>query len=201
MKTKIYLVLFIISLFQAIYATEYSITITGLAYTPDSLHAEIGDVITISASTTHPLVQVSQTDWEANSTNQLQGGWGEKTENYTFTVNSTDDIYYVCSNHVGSGMKGKIIVSDVTAIESYFKKTDIELYAIHESQGALQPLHIKNDDLPFKVVIYNVSGKKIVEYLINSNDIIYTGLNSGVYIYTIIDQSNAIRGRKRLIIF
>ncbi|MBL4585675.1 MAG: T9SS type A sorting domain-containing protein [Flavobacteriales bacterium] len=98
------------------FAESFTITFSGLSYNPPTLNAVVGDEITISAGLSHPLVQVSETDWNNNSNLVLQSGWGIKTNDYTFTITSTDDIYYVCDNHVSAGMKGKIIVSAVTGI-------------------------------------------------------------------------------------
>ena len=96
-------------------ATSYTITTVGTTYSPNTLTVSVGDVVTIAASGTHPLAEVSQTTWMANGTTTLSSGFGNKTSNYTFTITSTTSIYYVCVNHVASmQMKGQITVSTTT---------------------------------------------------------------------------------------
>jgi plastocyanin/adenosine/AMP kinase len=111
MKTKYNLIFFFILLFSQLNATNYSIATTAQhTYSPSSLTINVGDVVTISASNVHPLVQVDQSTWNVNGSAPLSNGWGTKTSNYSFTATTVTTIYFVCQNHVGLGMKGKIIV-------------------------------------------------------------------------------------------
>ncbi len=41
-------------------ANSYTVTISGFTYSSATLAVSVGDVITISASATHPLTEVSQ---------------------------------------------------------------------------------------------------------------------------------------------
>ncbi|HNQ13504.1 MAG TPA: T9SS type A sorting domain-containing protein [Bacteroidia bacterium] len=93
------------------YATQYNINISGLTYTPSNLNALVGDTINFQASTFHPTVQVSEVTWLMNGAAPLAGGFGTQTANFSIVVSGPDDIFYVCSNHIGSGMKGRIFVS------------------------------------------------------------------------------------------
>ena len=97
-------------------ADHHQVSISGFSYSPDYITVNVGDTVTISASDTHPLVQVSSSTWYDNEADPLAEGFGPTTTDYTFEITSQDTIFYVCENHVGSGMKGKIAVSSGTSI-------------------------------------------------------------------------------------
>ncbi|MCX6256625.1 MAG: putative Ig domain-containing protein, partial [Bacteroidia bacterium] len=82
-----------------------------LSYIPDLTVVNIGETVTIMASSLHPLVQVSSDTWNANLNDPLPGGFGVQTSDYTFTITSPDTIYFVCQHHVSAGMKGRIVVN------------------------------------------------------------------------------------------
>jgi plastocyanin len=92
-------------------AASFTVTIVGNTYSPATLTVSIGDVVTIQANSTHPLVEVDQTTWNNNQSTPKAGGFGPVTADYTFTVSTTNTIYYVCTAHVSMGMKGMITVS------------------------------------------------------------------------------------------
>ena len=110
---KIYTILLLTIATACLKATSFTVTIVGTSYSPSTLTVSIGDVVTIQASGNHPLAEVSQTTWNANSTATLSTGFGVKTSNFTINISSTNSIYYVCQNHVGMGMKGQINVTTV----------------------------------------------------------------------------------------
>jgi plastocyanin len=95
----------------SVFSASHTMLINGISYSPSNLSAQVGDTVTISASGSHPLVQVDSTTWQANGSTELVGGWGTKTSNYTFEITANEDIYFVCLAHVLMGMKGKISVS------------------------------------------------------------------------------------------
>lgn len=109
-------------------ATSYTITTVGNTYSPATLTVTIGDVVTIAASGTHPLAEVSQTTWNANGTATVSTGFGNKSSNYTFTITSATNIYYVCTNHVSMGMKGMITVSTVGVKEQNDLISNISMF-------------------------------------------------------------------------
>ncbi len=110
MKKKIVLLLLLSGFIFNLKATNYTVAISGLTYSPNLLTVFIGDVVTLQASAAHPLRQVSKATWDANGTTAVAGGWGTKTANYVYTPGIADTIYYICTAHVGLGMKGKLIV-------------------------------------------------------------------------------------------
>lgn len=125
---KIYSVLFLAILSLAMKATSYTVTISGLSYSPATLTVTIGDVVTINASGNHPLAEVSQTTWIANGTSTLSTGFGNKTSAYTFTVLTATDIYYVCTAHASSGMKGKIVITTTGINEQDINSANVTVF-------------------------------------------------------------------------
>src|ERR1700757_1386239 len=113
---------------QSLLATKYTIVTSGFTYSPATVNAVVGDPISLAASTTHPAVQVDQTNWNANTPTPMAGGWGTQTSAYTFTITTVADIYYGCANHMSTHqMKGMITVTSV-GITSYNAGYAISLY-------------------------------------------------------------------------
>lgn len=110
-------------------AATFTVSISGTSYTPSSLTVSVGDVVTIAASSSHPLVEVDQTTWNASGNTPSGSGFGTKTSAYTFTVTSAGTIYYVCQFHASMGMKGQIIVNSATNVtEQAFNSANLLLF-------------------------------------------------------------------------
>jgi len=108
---KIYLTLIAFIVVLGLNATTYTVSISGFAYTPSLTTCAVGDQVVIQAQSIHPTAQVDGGVWAANGTTPKAGGWGVQTTTFTFSAVSTGTIYFVCQNHVSSGMKGMIIVN------------------------------------------------------------------------------------------
>lgn len=87
--------------------TRHVISSSGLEYTPDSLVVMVGDTIEFDVGASHPTTQVSQSTWQSNGTNG-NGGFDFSNGQGEFVVQNQGTLYYVCVNHVSSGMKGRI---------------------------------------------------------------------------------------------
>lgn len=118
MKKAFILMAVLFAMTLHVHATKYTVSISNFTYSPALLNTHIGDTVTISATVTHPLVQVSKATWLAGGSTVISGGFGPLTENYTFKVTSTDTIYYVCTAHVSFGMKGRIAVAPSSGVNS-----------------------------------------------------------------------------------
>jgi plastocyanin len=117
MKKTVTLFAFVaLIVFQA-HAVKHTITYSGFNYSPATLTVHVGDTVTIQASVSHPILQVSKATWNANGTTGLSGGFMKTTKNYTMTVASQDTIWYICIDHVEYGMKGKIVVAALAGVE------------------------------------------------------------------------------------
>ncbi len=163
---KIYSVILLSILAISMKATSYTITTVGTTYSPASLNALVGDVITISASGSHPLAEVSQTTWNANGTATLSTGFGNKTSNYTFTITAPTNIYYVCTNHVGMGMKGMITVGVVGVKEETEAISNISLFPNPaKNQFSVKFNSADNGNVTAK--IYSICGQEIESFVMN----------------------------------
>ncbi|MBI1286159.1 MAG: T9SS type A sorting domain-containing protein [Flavobacteriales bacterium] len=198
---KIYTILFVFIAFSvnSVFATSYTINISGLTYTPATLNAVVGDEITIQATGNHPLVQVSQTTWDADGTTQLSGGFGPETSDYTFTITSTDDIYYVCMNHVSLGMKGKIIVSAATGIVDAARGVSLQVFPNPVVKGDFMVRGNGQTLDNTKLEIYNISGQLVRSLNLKGEEAkLHATLADGVYSVIISKDDKAIL-RERLV--
>ena len=121
MKSFFTLILFIAAFnFTLSAQTTHTITNSGLTFTPDSVAAIVGDHITFNLDfSTHPLHEVSAGTWAANQSTQLSGGFSATSGNtFTVTMTQAGTRYYVCANHVGSGMKGRLFVTAPNGIQN-----------------------------------------------------------------------------------
>lgn len=161
---KIYSTLFACLLFIGANATSYTVSISGFAYAPNSLTVSIGDVITIQASGSHPLVEVDNTTWTANGTTSLSTGWGVKSADYTFTVTSANPIYFVCQIHGGMGMKGQISVAGTGINELTSELNSLTLFPIPAKNNIQLNYQLAKQSL-VNIELLNVAGQKIATLL------------------------------------
>lgn len=155
---KIYSVLFFALLSIGLKATSYTVAISSNTYTPSLLNVMIGDVVTIQANSSHPLVEVDQATWLANGNTPSATGFGTKTSDYTFTVTTTNTIYYVCQIHASMGMKGMITVS--TGInESNISASSIDLFPNPAKDKFTVKLNSGDNNVTAK--LYSICGQEI----------------------------------------
>lgn len=165
---KIYLTFLFSITMLVIRATSFNITVVaGPAYSTPNLTVSIGDVVTISASGTHPLVEVDLANYTAGTPNAMSGGWGTKTSAYTFTITSGNSIYYGCGNHMAMGMKGKI---DVTGGVGVFEnKTVIGNISLFPNP-AKEKINVKinaTQSGSFTAKLFSVCGQEVQQLATN----------------------------------
>jgi plastocyanin len=195
-KSTIMFAFLLFAAFQTLRATNFNITISGFAYSPTVTIAAVGDVITIAASGVHPLVEVSQADWNTNTPTAV-GSWTNKTTAYTYTITTATDFYFGCANHMASmGMKGMISVAGSGITTSSVN------YAI-----SVFPNPVLNGEFTVKAEGYNGSNGKILIYdvegkLLETHNLsgvstpVKTKLPSGVYFYDVmINSKREFRGK------
>jgi len=163
---KIYSVLLLSILAISMKATSYTVTISGFSYSPATLTVSVGDVVTIAASGSHPLAEVSQTTWNANGTATLSTGFGTKTSSYTFTITSASDIYYVCTNHVTMGMKGMITVSSVGVKEQANQISGISVFP-NPAKNQFSVKFNSSENGNVIVKLYSICGQEIESLTVN----------------------------------
>jgi plastocyanin len=171
MRKFLPLLLFFSGIISFASAANFNITINGLAYEPDDLTVNVGDVVTIQASGFHPLVQVSAATWSANGATALPGGF---TSNVNFVLNITaamagTNIYYVCSNHVASSsMKGRINVNVVASIdENRLRDFNFTVYPNPANSNSYLNISTKNGG-KISLTLYDLQGR-VVKQVIDMN--------------------------------
>ena len=153
-------------------ATKHTVTISGTSYSPAVLSANIGDTITINASTFHPLVQVSKAIWNIDEVAELAGGWGTTSKNHTFKVSTSDTLYYVCANHASLGMKGRVIVARPAGINDLTaEKASVSVYPNPMTSTGTVKLSSFGSNM-LSVQVFNIAGqleKDLTSALTNLN--------------------------------
>lgn len=185
------LLLFSLFSYSAIFAANFNVDINGFTYSPDDLVVNVGDVVIIEAENFHPLQQVSATTWNNNGNTPLPGGFSS-TSPFTLTITAGmagSTIYYVCSAHVGSGMKGKITVNVASAVSDN-RVLDYNFTVFPNPVTNQSRLNISTKKPGrVSVTLYDITGK-IVQHLVDTNvqpgefNIPFRGINlqKGTYI-------------------
>lgn len=184
---KIYYTLLLTILAVCLKAASFTVTIIGTTYSPSALTVSVGDVVTVEASSLHPLTEVSQTTWNSSGTATLSSGFGVKTSNYTFTITSVNTIYYVCQTHVSSGMKGQIIVSSAGTKEQNNVITNINLLP-NPAKDKFSVKFKSTENVILTAKLYSVCGQE-VQCLISNKE-----FNFGDNTFTIELQNNIPSG-------
>lgn len=171
MKKHLITLIFSCFYFYMSFASAISITISGLSYTPSSITVNVGDVVTIEASSFHPLIQVNQATWDANSNTQLQGGFNASSN---FDLNITagmagTTIFYVCGSHVASGMKGQIIVNVTSGIsENQVREFNFTVFPNPLSLSSNSWLNISTKKAgKINLTLFDLQGR-IINHLMNT---------------------------------
>ncbi|QNA42820.1 cupredoxin domain-containing protein [Lacibacter sediminis] len=161
------LVLFIMcGLFSSLKAAQYNVNISGFSYSPATLTVNVGDVVIIQATNDHPLIQVSLANWNAN--NAVQDGFGSSSD---FTLNITaamagTTIYYGCSAHFGSGMKGQINVNVVSGIsENRIRPFNFTVYPNPVTADSWMNVSVKTAG-KISITVYDLNGR-VIRHLID----------------------------------
>jgi len=186
-KSTIVLAFLLFVALQTVRSANINITISGFTYSPATTTGVVGDVVTIAASSLHPLVEVDQTNWNANTPTPKSGGWGTQTASYTFTITTVADIYYMCGNHGLNGMKGMITVTASGITQATAAAYNISLYPNPVTNGDFTVKVEGYNNADGKVMLYDVAGKLLESHnLTGVTTPIRTKLPGGVYFYTVI---------------
>lgn len=195
---KVYLLFSMCILFSAsAYCTQFSIATPGTFYSPATLNVAVGDTVNIAASGLHPCVQVSQTTWNNNSNTPLGGGFGTHTSNFQIVIAAAGTIYYVCQNHVGSGMKGQIVATASNVAE---KIGDNAVKLLSNSIMYNEVTVLNTTGYRGEMMVYDLSGKLItVQQITNeTRQQVSVDLNRGIFLYRFNMEGNKPTATERL---
>ena len=165
----------------------FTITASGFQFSPAIVNAKVGDIISFTVGTSHPILQVDESTFTSNGNTALQGGFSFPTGSGNFTAVVPGTIYYICANHFSSGMKGKIEISQVISILTpSLTSFDIFPNPADEILFVINPGNSK----PISVSIFNMAGKMLLksDNLIFENNkisIILNDLRKGLYFITV----------------
>ena len=147
-------------------AAQVNVNISGFSYSPDAITVNVGDVVIIEANTTHPLIQVSQANWNAN--NGILDGFSSSS-NYSLTITAGmagPTIYYGCSAHFSSGMKGQITVNVVSGIsENQIRPFNFTVYPNPVTADSWMNVSVKSAGR-ISITVYDINGR-VIRHLID----------------------------------
>jgi plastocyanin len=184
MRTKILLPLLLMLISLSGFSKTWTVTNLGSAFTPATITINVGDSVNFSIASTHNVVEVSKSTWDANGNTALPGfslpfGGGLLLP-AELTVGTH---YYVCTPHAVWGMKGTIIVQGTTGNAEIKQKTSVSVYP-NPSNGLF---HIAVSGLPSNkngnVEIYSLRGEKVFEASVSNSTATIDLSNSSKGIY------------------
>jgi plastocyanin len=148
-------------------ATTFTISTSGFTFAPSSITVTDQDTIQFVVGGGHNATEVSQTTWNANGTTVLAGGFAYQSGTNILTGLTAGTRYYVCTPHVGLGMKGQITITSTVGISNNTANKNLLLFPNPIKDKFT--VNLKGNETSIK--IYDVLGKTIAEY---------SNLNNGV---------------------
>lgn len=200
-KSTLTLAILLFMAVQTVFATKHTIITSGFTYSPATTNAAVGDTVSISASVSHPLVMVSQADWNTNTATPISG-WVNKTATYSFVITVVADIYFGCANHMSTAqMKGKITVTSVGINQVSAAAYKVALFPNPVTNGEFT---VKTEGYTTgsasKILIYDTEGKLLETYNLTAVETpVKTRLSSGVYFYDVMVNSKQVHRGKFLV--
>jgi len=180
-------ILFSVSIIQA--QQTFTVTAVNNTFSPATIDAVVGDKVTFSVGSFHPVLQVSEASFNANQNTALPGGFSFPSGAGDFITSQAGTFYYICKNHIASGMKGKIIVSDPLSVENEIISNSFDIFP----NPVENFINIKNPDnsSPRSVSLFDMSGKLIyfsesLDSENNKSTVSAAELRKGMYFITVV---------------
>jgi plastocyanin len=164
MKTKYLFSVLVLLINLNCFSTIWIVNNAGTTFTPDTIIINLGDTVNFVLGSVHNSREVSEASWNANNNTALPGGFETPTGGGIVLPAQlgVGNHYYVCVPHASMGMKGVIIVRNLTEIKvENLKEINISVFpnptigkfnlTIEDSQNK------ENYDLE----IYNIQGQLI----------------------------------------
>jgi plastocyanin len=169
------------------FSTTWTITNSGLTFTPATLTIVSGDDVNFNLEAIHDVVEVSQATWNINGSTPLSGGFstGFGGGNVSAAKLTVGTHYYVCGVHFASGMKGTIIVTAATAIPETQAQWDLSFFPNPGSD--ILTVKTAANLVGTKYFITNQAGKQIMNGKISSEtfSINISKFDRGVYLFQV----------------
>lgn len=157
---------------------------TGTSFSPNSLTITLGEEVVFTLNSTHNVVEVSQSTWEANDNTPLSGGFELDFGGGTIPASQLGigTHYFVCSPHASLGMKGQIIVENATSVEENSLLKGFTVFP-NPSNGIIS-IRIENEDVGSLYQINDLIGREVMKGKLTSEltEVDISGLNQGTYL-------------------
>lgn len=202
MKTRILLLVLLLSFSVSGYATIWVITNSGDTFNPSSITINQGDTVRFILESHHNAMQVSMANWNANGNSLLSGGFQTNFGGGLILPSqlSSGTNYYVCTPHASIGMKGTIVVQVATDIAEKLFKPEISVYP-NPSHGKFR-LELNNFQSSHRssLEVYTIHGEKLYTFEIKNSisEIDLSNRANGIYLLKIFDGQKVFAEKKLL---
>lgn len=202
MKTRILLLVLLLTLSVSGNATIWVITNSGDSFTPSTITINQGDTVNFVLESHHNAVQVSLATWNTNGSTMLSGGFmtnfGGGMILPSQMISGTN--YFVCAPHASIGMKGTIVVMVTTDLTETMIKPEIQVYP--NPSGGKYRLEYNNFEISknSKLEVYSIKGEKLYESTLTNSisEIDLSSKANGIYILKVNDGYNVFAEKKLL---
>jgi plastocyanin len=193
MKAKFLLPLILMFVSLTGFSTTWTITNLGSAFKPALITIAPGDSVLLSITNTHNCVEVSKATWDANANTPLPGFSTPYGGGLLLPVQlAIGTHYYVCTPHAVWGMKGTIIVQNVTGNTEVVQKSNVSVYPnpsngiYHITINGLQSVKDGN------IEVFNVVGERVFRTGFSNStvDVDLSNSSKGIYFMKIFDGQN-----------
>jgi plastocyanin len=196
MKTKILLLVLLVTLSVSGYATKWVIANSGDSFTPSSITVNQGDTINFVLESHHNAKQVSLATWNANGNTLLSGGFQTNFGGGMILASQLGlgTIYYVCEPHASIGMKGSIVVQGTTGFPEEMIKPELLVYP-NPSDGKFRLEYAGFQESGISnLEVYSIRGEKLYESAITGSisEIDLGSMANGIYVLKINDGQKAL---------
>jgi plastocyanin len=196
MKTRILLLVLLVTLSVSGYATKWVIASSGDSFTPSSITVNQGDTINFVLESHHNAKQVSLATWNANGTALMSGGFQTNFGGGMILASqlSSGANYYVCEPHASIGMKGTIVVQVTTGIAEDMIIPELLVYP-NPSDGKFRLEYAGFQESGISnLEVYSIRGEKLYESAISGSiqEIDLGGMANGIYILKINDNQKLL---------
>ncbi len=178
MKHLMLIALLTIAAASPVAATKHTVTFSGLTFSPSLLTIDEGDTVEFVLSGIHNSREVSQSTWNANGTTALGGGFSVPFGGGEVVPSGADTHWYVCTNHVLSGMKGRIVVNPLVAPPS-----SITINSIVDRDGNIGTLADRvGKNWSMKVFKDSIGSGIVLDSVASGWTLVVDSLDAGTYV-------------------
>lgn len=186
-KNSILLIIITLFFLDVKSQNTHTISINGLSFSPDEITIAVGDTIFFNGSSDHPVLEVDDGTWNANEDEALSGGFAFPEGVGKISFDTEGIHYFICENHVSSGMKGKINVSTTTSSAPIDQsELNIKIFP-NPIRGNKITIKTENTVHDVDLNVYDLTGKLVISRRISMNENEYyldgSSLPSGAYIF------------------